>query len=264
MILPQLLGSLPSTDFFIYSACDQDYFDQFAGALINSIRANSPNNLHLHIFNPRQDQLDHCAAQSGLSVSYEHVTSDLFDAAAARWSRPVEDAVSQSQLQRTHSAMHKGQDINLQHRMQKTYYACARFIRLAQLAGSASFMSMDVDAVVRGMIPRLSGQHDFYLHQITGAKARVLAGGMYVNAQGRSTQFLNHYAQQLQQNLCADKIYWGLDQDILDQIVPEYECGDLPISMIDWNMRPDSVIWTAKGTRKDLPQFMAEQQRYSV
>jgi hypothetical protein len=87
---------------------------------------------------------------------------------------------------------------------------------------------------------------------------------MYVNAQGRSSEFLNHYAQQLQQNLAADKIYWGLDQDILDQIVPGYVSGNLPISMIDWDMRADSVIWTAKGTRKDLPQFMAEKKRYCV
>jgi hypothetical protein len=36
------------------------------------------------------------------------------------------------------------------------------------------------------------------------------------------------------------------------------------LHVIDWDMRADSVIWTAKGTRKDLPQFMAEKQRYSV
>lgn len=263
MILPQLHGSKPSSDFFIFSACDQAYFDQFARELINSIRTNSPDHLHLHIFNPRQDQLDHCAVQTNVTVTYEYASPDLFDAAAEHWARPIADPVSQSQLQRTHSAMEKGHDINLHHRMQKTYYACARFVRLAELAGSASFMSMDVDAVVRGVIPRLSRQHDFYLHKITGAKARILAGGMYVNAQGRSTEFLNHYAQQLQQNLSADKIYWGLDQDILDQIVPSYASGNLPISMIDWDMRPDSVIWTAKGTRKDLPAFMAEKSRYS-
>lgn len=264
MILPPMHGSRAPCDFFIYSACDRDYFDQFARELINSIRANSPDHLHLHIFNPRQDQLDYCAAQPGVSVSHEHVSASLFDAATAQWAQPIGDPVSQSQLQRTHSAMKKGHDINLHHRMQKTYYACARFIRLAELAGSASFMSMDVDAVVRGAIPRLSRQHDFYLHKITGAKARILAGGMYVNAQGRSSEFLNYYAQQLQHSLAADKIYWGLDQDILDQIVPSFVSGDLPISMIDWDMRPSSVIWTAKGTRKDLPQFMAEKRRYSV
>ena len=263
MILPQMHGSAPDADFFIYSACDQSYFDQFARELINSIQANSPDHLHLHIFNPRQDQLDYCAGQTGVTVTYEHVPPELFDAAAAQWDT-VTDPLRRSQLERTRNAMKKGQDINLHHRMQKTYYACARFVRLAELASSASFMSMDVDAIVRGNIPRLSRQHDFYLHRITGAKARTLAGGMFVNAQGRSSEFLNQYAQALRTSIENDYVYWGLDQDILDQIVPRYECGNLPISMIDWDMRPDSVIWTAKGTRKDLPEFMAEKRRYSV
>lgn len=263
MILPQMHGTAPNADFFIYSACDQIYFDQFARELINSISANSPDHLHLHIFNPRQDQLDYCAAQPQLTVTHEHVAADLFDLAAARWNT-VTDSLGKSQLERTRNAMKKGQDRDLHQRMQKTYYACARFVRLAELAGSASFMSMDVDAVVRGSIPRLSQQHDFYLHKITGAKARILAGGMYVNSQGRSSEFLNQYAQALTASIENDYIYWGLDQDILDQIVPKYTSGDLPLSLIDWHMRPDSVIWTAKGTRKDLPQFMAEKKRYSV
>jgi hypothetical protein len=263
MILPKMHGSAPDADFFIYSACDQSYFDQFARELINSIRTNSPDHLHLHIFNPRQDQLDYCAEQTGVTVTYEYVTPDLFDAAAAQWGT-VSDPVRRSQLERTRNAMKKGQDVDLHHRMQKTYYACARFVRLAELDSSASFMSMDVDAIVRGNIPRLSRQYDFYLHRITGAKARTLAGGMFINAQGRSSEFLNQYAQALKASIEKDYVYWGLDQDILDQIVPSYECGNLPISMIDWDMRPNSVIWTAKGTRKDLPQFMAEKRRYSA
>lgn len=263
MILPTIHGCAPTADFMIYSACDQGYFDQFARELINSIRSNSPYHLHLHIFNPRSDQLEYCADQTDVTVTYEYMTSDLFDAAAAQWDT-VTDPLRRSQLERTRNAMKKGQDLDLHHRIQKTYYACARFVRLAELAGSASFMSMDVDAIVRGNIPRLDRRYDFYLHRITGAKARTLAGGMYVNAQGRSSEFLNQYAQALRASLEGDYVYWGLDQDILDQIVHKYECGNLPISMIDWDMRPNSVIWTAKGTRKDLPEFMAEKKRYSV
>jgi hypothetical protein len=263
MILPTLHGAVAPVDFFIYSACDSAYFDEFALALIRSIKSNSPEHVHLHIFNPRQDQLAWCAAQTNLSVSYEHVSLDSFVAAAARCNQPSSE-LAQSQLKRTLTAMKKGRDTDLLQRMQKTYYACARFVRLAQLASTRSFMSMDVDAVVRSTVPRLSTEHDFYLHKITGAKARILAGGMYVNSQGRSQEFLNQYAAELQQSLEQDHIYWGLDQDILDRVVPKYNTGNLPISMIDWDMSPDSCIWTAKGTRKDLPKFIAEKQRYSV
>lgn len=264
MILPTMHGAVAPVDFFIYSACDSAYFDEFAGSLIGSIQANSVDHLHLHIFNPRQDQLAWCATQPRLSVSYEHVDLSAFDAATAYWNNIQNDTVDKSRLERTRNAMKKGQDRDLHHRMQKTYYACARFIRLAELAGSASFMSMDVDAVVRASIPRLGQEHDFYLHKITGAKARILAGGMYLHAQGRSQQFLTEYSQALKDSLASDCIYWGLDQDILDQIVPRYASGHLPITLIDWDMRPDSIIWTAKGTRKDLPKFIAEQKKYSA
>ena len=263
MILPTVHGAIPQVDFLIYSACDAGYFDEFARSLVNSIQTNSADHLHLHIFNPRPDQLEYCASQTRLSVSYEHVDPSAFDAAAAFWNRPLTDDLSKSRLERTRNAMKKGQDRDLHHRMQKTYYACARFIRLAELAPATPFMSMDVDAVVRAPLPRLSQDHDFYLHKITGAKARILAGGMYVHTQGRSQQFLNEYAQALRTNLEKDCIYWGLDQDVLDQIVPRYNSGHLPITMIDWDMRPDSCIWTAKGTRKDLPRFIAEQKKYS-
>jgi hypothetical protein len=59
-----------------------------------------------------------------------------------------------------------------------------------------------------------------------------------------------------------DYVYWGLDQDILDQIVPQYNHGQLPMSMIDWNMAPDSVVWTAKGTRKEDVKFLDEKKKY--
>ena len=263
MILPTVHGAIPQVDFLIYSACDAGYFDEFARSLVNSIQTNSADHLHLHIFNPRPDQLEYCAAQTRLSVSYEHIDPSAFDAAAAFWNRPLTDDLSKSRLERTRNAMKKGQDRDLHHRMQKTYYACARFIRLAELAPATPFMSMDVDAVVRQAIPRLSKEYDFYLHKITGAKARILAGGMYVNSQGRSAEFLNHYAQELRQSLQNDIIYWSLDQDILDQVVPKYVSGQLPLSLIDWNMNPGSCIWTAKGTRKDLPQFISEKKKYS-
>jgi len=263
MILPTTHGAVPSVDFLIYSACDSAYFDEFAASLVHSIHANTLDHLHLHIFNPRQDQLAWCAAQPRLSVSYEHVDLSAFDAAAAYWNNAPGDTVDKSRLERTRNAMKKGQDRDLHHRMQKTYYACARFIRLAELVPATPFMSMDVDAVVRAPIPRLDQEHDFYLHKITGAKARILAGGMYLHCQGRSQQFLSEYSRALKTSLENDCIYWGLDQDILDQVVPRYHSGHLPITMIDWDMQPNSVIWTAKGTRKDLPRFIAEQKRYS-
>ena len=264
MILPQTHGARMPVDFFIYGACDSEYFAEFGHALIGSIRAHTQDHLHLHIFNPTTAQLDYCATRPGVSVTYEYLTPDMFVLAANKWTAVPQDELRKSQFDRTVNAMGKGRDINLHQRMQKTYYACARFIRLAEIGRGKRFMSMDVDAVVRGAIPMLGTEHDFYLHKITGRKARILAGGMYVHPQGRSQEFLDEYAQALRVSIENDNMYWGLDQDVLDQIVPRYNSGHLPISLIDWDMRPDSVIWTAKGTRKDLPKFISEQQRYGA
>jgi hypothetical protein len=262
MILPQMHGSGPDADFFIYSACDQNYFDQFARELISSIRANSPDHLHLHIFNPRQDQLDHCNAQSKVTVTYEYVPPELFDAAAAQWDT-VTDPVRLSQLERTRNAMKKGQDRDLHHRMQKTYYACARFVRLQEIfSESTTVFAADIDAVVRLAIPELPKEKDFYIHHITGKKARFLAGGLWLNSAKETKNFLHDYAQRLRTNIGQDYLYWGIDQDVLDPIIPKYNHGQLPIEYIDWNMHSSSYVWTAKGSRKDLEIFINETKKY--
>ena len=148
--------------------------------------------------------------------------------------------------------------------MQKTYYACARFIRLADLLDlGLPILSIDVDAVVRSDPQHLSAEHDFYLHKITGRKARILAGGMYLHPTLGTQQFLQEYAQALKTKFSDNYVYWGLDQDLLDKIVPKYNHGHLPMSYIDWNMQDSSCIWTAKGTRKDDAVFISEKQKYN-
>jgi hypothetical protein len=49
---------------------------------------------------------------------------------------------------------------------------------------------------------------------------------------------------------------------ILDQLVPLYQKGLLPMSYIDWAMRDESAIWSAKGKRKELEIFKEEQRKY--
>ena len=259
MMIPELHGKLDSTDFFIYAACDQDYFDQFAKSLVNSIQANSTDNIHLHIFNPRTDQLNFCKEKS-VSVSYEYVDETMFNCATEKWTSKNLSPLQLRQLKNTQLAMTKGNDKSLQERMLKTYYACARFIRLSQLVKTQSFLAIDVDAIVRKTLQPLSGK-DLFLHRVAGRKARFLAGGIFGTA--TATQFLHQYSDSILDYLSADYLYWGLDQDILEVIVPNYSWSQLPYSYIDWEMESESHIWTAKGTRKDLAVFINEQKKYS-
>lgn len=260
MIIQPLQGKLSCNNFFIYAACDEKYFDEFGKVLVNSIRKNSSDDIHIHIFNPRQDQIEFCQNQN-ISLTYEYAPLELFTAAAERWNTVPTDPVEKHNYDRILTSMSKGGDKSIAERIQKTYFACARFIRLAELVTSSNTaFSIDVDAVVRANIPRLGSDYDFFLHHITGKKARFLAGGMYINPTGQT--FLNEYAAVLKQYIANDDIHWGLDQDVLDPIVPKYKFGGLPMTYIDWNMHPSSYIWTAKGTRKELQSFIDEQKKY--
>lgn len=263
MKLPPIQGTFDQQEFFIYAACDHAYFEDFGYSFIRSIRANTNHNIHVHVFNPTAEQIEYCQ-RNGIGITWEHAHQTLFTAATQRWNRTITQETERKQLERTMNAMNKGQDHSLNERIQKTYFACARFIRLAQLCAGHRLLAVDIDAVVRQDFPVLGSQHDFYIHHITGKRARYLAGGLWLNGTAQCQEFLGEYANQLIRHFEQDHVYWGLDQDVLDPIVPKFNHGQLPMQYIDWNMSPDSYIWTAKGLRKHLAAFVSEQQKYSV
>ncbi len=259
MIIPPLQGKLEHRDFFIYGACDEKYFDEFGKVLVNSIRKNSNNSIHLHLFNPRQDQLNFCN-ENDVSVSYEYISLELFQPAADKWQGTMSNAFDIERQKRIFKSMEKGGDKSVLERMLKTYYACARFIRLNELTNTSPIVfSMDVDAIVRKRIPTLPAGPDLYIRK----NRQFLAGGIYLTGTEKSKVFLNQYSTLLTKNLVEDKIYWSLDQDILDVIVGRFSYKELPFPYIDWEMKDSSYVWTAKGTRKDLKIFVDEKQKYS-
>lgn len=262
MILPPLNGTCTQSNFFVYAACDSVYFEEFGHSFINSIQHNTTAGIHIHLFNPTPTQLEFCQKHN-VSVTWEVVTPELFVTASKKWNNIPLSETEKNHYDRTQNAMVKGNDSNILERMQKTYYACARFIRLSNLFNSVPILAIDIDAVVRQPIPVLPNICDFYVHHITGKKARYLAGGFWLNNTQSCKQFLKEYCDQLTTSFEQDYIYWGLDQDVLDPIVPKFNYGQLPMSYIDWNMRPESIIWTAKGTRKELSIFINEQRKYT-
>jgi hypothetical protein len=262
MQLPGLQGTFDQTDFFVYAACDHAYFTDFGPAFVNSIQRNTDYNIHIHLFNPDPTQIDYCQ-RHGVGITWEYTHQLSFVAASQRWIPPPIHDPDKSQYDRTQNAMVKGNDTSLLERMQKTYYACARFIRLAEIYSNQCLIAVDIDAIVRESLPVLPKDHDFYIHHITGKRARYLAGGIWLNGTESCGRFLKEYAQQLRRYFENDHVYWGLDQDLLDLVVPKFHHGQLPIEYIDWNMRPSSHIWTAKGTRKSLSVFVNEQKKYN-
>ena len=265
MILPPVHGNSPSSNTFIYTACDVNYFDEFARVLVNSARAHTDIPVHLHIFNPRPDQLCWAESQPNLSVTFEHVDISVFSDAASRLSMITDNAMLEDQLRRTENAMLKGHDRNILERMQKTYFACARFIRLHSIiAPESTVLAIDVDAVVRRHLDMLANNCDYYIHRVTGKRARFLAGGIQLNPTPGARKFMQEYSQQLQTALQQDCVYWGLDQDLLEHTASQHHWQQLPPELIDWNMLDHSVIWTAKGTRKSLAAFVNESAQYKI
>ena len=263
MILPPLQGILDQPGFFIYAACDQDYFDEFGPALIKSIQQNTAFGVHLHLYNPTPEQIKYCRNQDRVSITFESAPLELFENASKPWLQVPSDPTLATTYKRIMTAMSKGNDASVQQRIQRTYFACARFIRLQQLIHQTSvLLAIDVDAIVRSDIPALGNNQDLYIHRIEGRNSRFLAGGIYLTGTYGGYQFLKEYADALKTAINQDKLHWGIDQDLLENIVPRYHWGQMPRELIDWDMRPDSHIWTAKGTRKSLDIFINELKKY--
>jgi hypothetical protein len=261
--MPPLQGILNQTNFFIYAACDVEYFNEFGPSLINSALTNTAFGVHLHLYNPSPDQILYCRSIDRVSITYEYAPIDMFTAAAEQWTSVSNDPELADRRRRILTAMGKGKDTSIQQRIQRTYFASARFVRLQQLIRpNDRLFAIDIDAIVRSNLPVLDNSRDFFIHYISGRKARYLAGGLYLTGNNRGYDFLNEYARVLKTNIETDNLYWGIDQDVLVGLVPKYHWSNLPIEYIDWNMQARSYIWTAKGTRKDLGVFVNEKNQY--
>jgi hypothetical protein len=261
MNIPTLQGNLDQPKFFIYAVADAVYFDIHARPLINSIQTNTPEHgVHIHIYDPRPDQIDFCRSRPNVTCSYEHTDEAEFQRVTDLWlTRTQFDNERQRQMHK------KGQRIKreeLTKLIRATYYACMRFVRLAQvLRPGQRCLELDVDGLVRAPFKTDLGEDDFYLYEKPKDRTH-LAGAILFNGKNGSHEFLQSYGATIRSAIEHDNIYWFLDQVVLDQLVPQYRKGLLPMSYIDWAMRPESAIWSAKGPRKELEIFKNEQQKY--
>jgi hypothetical protein len=261
MLLPPLLGNLDQDKFFIYAAADSVYFDLHARPLINSIITNTPEyGVHIHIYNPTQEQISFCRSHQTVTCTYEHVNEADFQHAADYWlTRSGLTNERQAQMYKKGQKLGREELLKL---IRQTYYACVRFVRLAELIRPGQrCLSIDVDGLVRSRFSDQIGPEDFYLYE-KPKDGTHLAGAILLNGTSGAYKFLQEYADQLRISIGEDDLYWFLDQFILDLLVTKYHKGLLPMSYIDWAMRPESAIWSAKGKRKELDIFKQEQHKY--
>jgi len=260
MNIPSLQGKLEQRDFFIYAAADEKYFDLYAKPLINSVIKNTPEyGIHIHIYNPRQDQIEFCN-KPNVSCTYEYINDTDFEIVRDLWYKRTEFTNDrQRQMRKKGDTLGPLELLKL---VRQTYFACARFIRLAEIKQQSQHcLAIDVDGLVRKSFTYNLGNADFYLYE-KPKDGTHLAGALLFNDSNKSTDFLQEYAALIKDSIQKDDVYWFLDQFILDNVVPKYKKGLLPMSYIDWAMRPESSIWSAKGKRKELDIFKREQAKY--
>jgi len=266
MIIPQLQGSLDQANFFVYAAADSVYFDAYGRALINSVCRNTSFGVHLHLYNPSKAQIEFCQQQPRVSVTWENFQPGQFDSAIEFWNQEnlPEPYLSRRNKMLGIKVVDKSlpQQENVRNWLYKTYYACARFVRLSQmLTAPTSLLCIDVDGLVRApFVYEFNDGKDFYLHEKD--KGGHLAGAVLTNTSSNSLRFIQQLGQEIEAEIVKDNIFWFLDQWILDRVVTQYNKGYLPMSYIDWHMQPNSAIWSAKGKRKELEVFKRELIRY--
>ena len=188
--MPPLHGKLDQSCFFIFAAADTVYFDTHARALIRSVRTNTPDiGCHIHIYNPRQDQIDFCN-QPQVSCTYEYLDDAEFARVTSYW-----QTRSNFTNDRQRQQFKKGQTLGAQalnQLIKQTYYACARFARLAEILETGHrCLAIDVDGLVRSAFENNLGSADFYLYQ-KPKDGTHLAGAMLFNGTAGSSAFLHH------------------------------------------------------------------------
>lgn len=262
MRLLPIQGTLKQDNFFVYVAADTQYFERFGRALINSVMRNTNYGVHVHLYNPTQPQFDFINSNSRVSLTWETFDLDQFDSAVKFWSRPVLAEPYWSRRNKMLGLKQFSDSANIATWIYKTYYACMRFVRLAEFVDRPrSFLEIDIDGLVRRpFVTEFNDGRDFHLYQKD--KGGHLAGSILYNRSARSYEFIKQLASVIRHEIEQDNIYWFLDQHCLDNIIPQYNRGLLPISYVDWHMKPDSAIWSAKGKRKELEVFKKELGRY--
>lgn len=264
MNLPPLQGHLEQSGFFIYAAADSVYFEKFGRPLINSVTANTQIGIHLHLYDPTPEQIAFCEQHQRCSLTWENLLPDQFDSAYKFWSKIDLPEPYNSRRKKMLGMKQFTDSADLRSWIIKTYYACMRFVRLAEFIDRPRrFLEIDIDGLVRSDFPIEFGDestHDFYLYE--KSKGGHLAGAIFYTDKPQTLDFIKDMARVIRTEIEKDNTYWFLDQHSLDAVVPNFRKGLLPISFIDWHMQPGSAIWSAKGKRKELEIFQRELDRY--
>lgn len=225
MKLPQIQGDIGITKNSFYFGCDSSYFTQYGMVLANSLRVNAPwANIHCHIFNPTNEQLDWCK-QKKVTVSYEFIDTNI--------------------------------------REPHTYYACVRFIRVPEIFDpSAKIISLDCDSVaIRALSEQKFIQDTITTKVFWRTKGnKSLASTVLFGPDNVRVDYANRLLTAFED----DSYKWFLDQDVMDEMIGKNKFGiTTDVTWGGTSLKKkECLIWTGKGDKKFSKEFQDLLEQY--
>jgi hypothetical protein len=266
MLLPPLLGNTINSDVVVFSAADEKYFNLYAKPLIASIKTHLTFPIHIHLYNPSSESIMWCN-QNSVSVSYENLDIGTLEPSIQRWIPPQIDPESQ---RKKNGMIKDPKDIaRLRSEVLKTYFACTRFIRLAELISKPTYIVMlDTDSIVRNGFVLPNSTVDVHIFEKRHKKhvpyTQHLASTIFYTGTNDSFKLIKEHARLIQQVYNQDELYWFLDQDTLDIAIQQVTKLPLDPALVDFDMKDTSPIWCAKGPRKFKDLYLNEIKKYSL
>jgi hypothetical protein len=235
--LPPIHGNSPrrgEQPAVLFAACDVPYFLEHGQPLLASVAAHDPDlPVHIHLYDPTEAVFRIC----------QQVKDTLGIEFSFTWEIPP---------------------ASLEPAKQARYFASIRFARLFQLmqASGRDFFAVDVDSLVRGDLGSILSQVEgdlglFFRLKRRTFDARIKAGALFCRSTPATMYYLHELSTRLTRHVLAGRRRWGLDQEciywtlrIAQVLGPNLVVTALPESLLDWDFRDDSLLWTGKGERK--------------
>jgi hypothetical protein len=266
MKMPQLYGNFPQNEVVFFCAADEHYFNIHAKPLINSIRQNFSYPIHFHLYNPSDNTKDFCHNHN-ISYSFEFFDEKLVSTAFRVHQAP---SVDWEMLRRRGKMLAEGDPIEKLHsELVRTYYACARFVRLFELLTKPTYIIMlDADSLVRMFFKLPEKNYDIHIFEKNHRKhvtyTQHLASTIFYTGTQGSFNLIRDHANLIKKEFDVDSFYWFLDQETLDIVIQRYNKKKLNLMYVDFNMDPGSYIWCAKGKRKNNEAWLTEISKYQT
>lgn len=220
----------------LFSACDTGYVDH-AVSLIRSVDVFSPGFAFLlHVVNPSEAALERLQTlAAGLRNTRLWVSTESIDLSA------------------------------LSDEARRTYYACARFFRLAELVPQIKtpVLSLDADSLILNPIDQnFTDKPDAEICLVRrdqkddGVEEHlaVATGTIWIRPCKRTIQFMQSVSDGIAGAFAAGEAGWYLDQLVFKRQMTafgeRFPIYNIKTKYADWHFKPDSIVWAGKGPRK--------------